>query len=191
MVVEKSHFMDDSQIAVADRVDVKSVIAALQVGKSLFYGTYTKDCKITPVRIGNQSFISGVEFELLRAYHLARCSGKEELAEFLKDLSTPEDSKELLSADSSLILFRNFILQAAYQKLSSRLSLLEQYAASPHARLSSQELSQVLGLSLSTLYGNKEYCRLGFIFRRDASGGKQGQGWQVLIPVKWENPSIR
>ncbi|MFN6475318.1 hypothetical protein [Nostoc sp. DedQUE07] len=173
--------MDVSQIAVADRVDTKSVMATLNIGKSLFYGTYTKDCKITPVRVGNQSFISGVEFELLRAYHLARCSGKEVLAEFLKELSPTEDNSDKPSLDRSLILFDNLTLQANYQKLSSRLSLLEQYASSPHARLSNQELSQVLELSPSTLYGNKEHYRLGFVFRRDR------QGWQVLIP---ENNSI-
>jgi len=176
---------DDSQIAVADRVNVKSVIGTLGISKSLFYGRYTKDCKITPVRTGNQSFISGVEFELLRAYHLARCSGKEELAEFLKQLSAEDsDSLQKPSPDNSLVIFKDFLLQAAYQKLSTRLSLLEQYAASPHARLSNQELSQILELSPKTLYGNKEYYRLGFIFRRDASGGKQREGWQVVIPGK-------
>lgn len=176
--------MDNSQIAVADRVDVKSVMAALQVGKSLFYGTYTKDCKITPVRVGNQSFISGVEFELLRAYHLARCSGKEELAEFLKELFTPEDGLQKPSTDNYLAILKDFLLQASYQKLSTRLNLLEQYAASPHARLSNQELSQVLELSPSTLYGNKQYYRLGFIFRRDR------QGWQVVIPENNTIPAL-
>ncbi|AUB37467.1 DNA-binding transcriptional regulator, MarR family [Nostoc flagelliforme CCNUN1] len=173
--------MESLQVTVADRVDVKSVLAALQIGKSLFYGTYTKDCRITPTRIGNQSYILGSEFELLQAYHLARAAGKAESAEFLEKLFAYSEDEQLQNQkspiDKMLALSKDFVLSTIYQKLSMRLKLLEEYASSPHARLSTIELSQALELSPSTLYGHKEYSRLGFTFRRDR------QGWQVLIPA--------
>ncbi len=170
----------EMQVTVADRVDVKSVMAALKIGKTLFYDTYTKDCQITPTRIGNQSYILGSEFELLQAYHLARAAGKAEAAEFLEKLFA-NDSEQLDNKtspiDKMLALSKDFVLSTIYQKLSMRLKVLEEYASSPHARLSTIELSQILELSPSTLYSHKEYSRLGFMFRRDR------QGWQVSIPA--------
>ncbi|PHJ69184.1 hypothetical protein VF14_03365 [Nostoc linckia z18] len=169
--------MEDLEIisvtAEANRIDVKTAMSTFGIGKSLFYGRYLKDCQITPVKATGRSYITWEEFELLRGYHLARNSSNEDLERFLTQIN----GQVAINAEQKTLmgLFKNFVPATIYQKLIFRLQLLEQYASVSHARLSTNELSQILEISNRTLWSKKEYQKLGFLFRRDR------QGWQVLV----------
>jgi hypothetical protein len=179
-----------------DRVDVKTVMEHFAIGKTIFYGKYLADCKIKPTKVGNFSYISQDDFDLLKSYHLARGTGKEALAEFIKKL-------EGKLTDSEAIAVGNLDPQAQYiqtinglmnivqslltdkvnpavsyeqltNKLSARLSVLEHYSQYPNARLTGRELATILEISHKTLYGKKEYSRIGYRFVSDS------QGWRVI-----------